>query len=114
MNQQSRRYAVTATFFLLGTLGMGPAYGDSRSNDLSTGVASGVLSVAVVPVAVVVSVPAVITAGVVTGATLGLVNAGEIITQEIEQQNFGRPLPISDETLMVGPSPAAAIRGAER
>ena len=108
------RRAEAAGIFLLGLLAFGPARSASTSDDMSTGMVIGALSVAVVPVAVVVSVPAVLTAGVAGGVSMGLAHAGEAIADDLQWQAFDRPLPITDETLMAGPSPADAMRDGVR
>lgn len=108
------RRAGAAGIFLLALLTAGSARSASTSDDMSTGMTIGALSVAVVPVAVVVSGPAVLTAGVAGGVSMGLAHAGEAIADDLGRQDFDRPLPITDETLMVGPSPADAMRGGVR
>ena len=104
----------SAVVLLLGLGVTGPTFGNSASEDVSSGIAIGALSVAVVPVAVVVSVPAAVTAGVVSGVGVGLASTGEAIVGALDRGDFDRPLPIAAETLMVGPSPADAVRGGVR
>jgi len=114
MTSNNKQRAATIGLFLLGITGLAPAHARSASEEFSTGVAVGAFSVAVVPVAVSIAVPASTVGALVAGATHGFATTAEAMEQGSARQSFDQPLPITDQTLIVGPSPRDAIRGGGR